>query len=114
MPEYESMLWPLGQMLKFAKVENILKSIVGWDRGNGPRVLVVAGEKDRLMTGDVMKKLAEGYEDAMVRMFGKSWGSEGEKGGEVLRVVKGAGHHLQNDLQWEDGAEKILRFLEEL
>lgn len=35
--------------------------------------------------------------------------------GEVeFDVVAGAGHHLQNGLQWEEGAEKILAFLKQL
>ncbi|EHL03019.1 hypothetical protein M7I_0991 [Glarea lozoyensis 74030] len=118
MPEFESMLWPLGQMFAFTSVEEVLRGIVGWGTGKGSRVLVVAGERDRLMTGDLMGELAGGYEVGVKRILGEEGMVKGDEEKEVevrvLEVVKGAGHHVQNDLQWVDGAERILRFLEQL
>lgn len=34
--------------------------------------------------------------------------------GVVFDVVEGSGHHIQNDLYWEDAARKISEFIEQL
>ncbi|KAH9213717.1 Alpha/Beta hydrolase protein [Leptodontidium sp. 2 PMI_412] len=118
MPEYESMLWPLQMMTRFVDVGRVVRSITGWGKG-GIRLLVVAGEKDRLMDVELMRQMAAEYRVAVEK------GREelvGESGGDVINggeqvgfeVVMGSGHHLQNDLYWEDCAGKILVFVEQL
>lgn len=42
MPEYESLVWPMGMMFAFVNVRNVLKSIVGWKDEGQRRVLVIA------------------------------------------------------------------------
>ncbi|KAH7395560.1 Alpha/Beta hydrolase protein [Cadophora sp. MPI-SDFR-AT-0126] len=142
MPEYESMLWPLQMMTRFVDVGRVVRSVVGWGRaefgkenGDGEgrieekRMLIIAGEKDMLMGVELMRRMAAEYREA-VR---KGWGSlvsetdraggntsavvsggPGEEDGVGFEVVLGSGHHVQNDLYWEDCAGKILEFVEQL
>jgi hypothetical protein len=37
-----------------------------------------------------------------------------EQGGVGFSVVKGSGHHVQNDLHWEECAEQVLAFVNQL
>lgn len=39
---------------------------------------------------------------------------EKERGGVAFMVVKELGHHLQNHVEWERGAEAVLRWTEKL
>jgi hypothetical protein len=95
------------------------------------------------MSGDIMRDLGEVYRREMGLMGeGKKVdtndGDREEDGQEMLEVgravrrlegqggedttangtrvtwVPGAGHHLQNDVQWQVGAEKLLAFYEQL
>lgn len=66
----------------------------------------MAGTGDRMMTVPVTKQTAAFYREASE---GKTEG-EDVKNGVRLAFVEGAGHHLQNDVTWEDGAEKLLNF----
>ncbi|KAG9236156.1 Alpha/Beta hydrolase protein [Amylocarpus encephaloides] len=116
MPEYESMVWPLGFMLPLAKVHRVVRAIIGW-KNNGTRLLVVAGEKDKLMALPIMQKLAVTYREAIRKMLGVAPCVEENANEETplpLAIVKGSGHHIQNDLYWEDGANQIMSFLEKL
>ncbi|KAK0106284.1 hypothetical protein ONS96_003924 [Cadophora gregata f. sp. sojae] len=129
MPEYESMLWPLQMMTRFVDVGRVVRSIVGWGRGEGggKRMLVVAGEKDRLMDVELMREVAAEYRVAVREWWGALVGETkregeglvasdgpGEEDGVGFEVVMGSGHHVQNDLYWEDCAQKILKFVEQL
>jgi CO dehydrogenase/acetyl-CoA synthase beta subunit len=38
----------------------------------------------------------------------------GYENGVRYYIVKRAGHHLQNDLQWEEGATQLLEFYDQL
>lgn len=99
MNRYESYPWPLSMMYQFTSASTILKHIRN-DGDSGEKVLVMAGSQDKLMTGPVSHKTAKYYHEAGTK-----------KRDEVrLRFVEGAGHHLQNDVQWEDGAEKLFDF----
>jgi hypothetical protein len=60
-PEYESLVWPMGMMFAFVNVRNVLKSIVGWKDEGQRRVLVIAGEKDTLMGIELMRQMAADY-----------------------------------------------------
>ncbi|KAL2072055.1 hypothetical protein VTL71DRAFT_11398 [Oculimacula yallundae] len=118
LPEYESMVWPLQMMLRFVDVGKVLGNIIGWTKG-GKRVLVIAGEKDPLMVVDLMRRMAAEYRIAVngnwTSLVGESE-STVNVGADVvgLEVVGGSGHHLQNDIYWEDCAEKILAFVEQV
>ncbi|KAF4977144.1 hypothetical protein FZEAL_6287 [Fusarium zealandicum] len=96
---YESYLWPFSMMYPFASASSILRRIHN-DGASGEKVLVMAGTQDKLMTASVTDKTAAFYREAGTKA----------RDGVRLCFVEGAGHHLQNDVQWEDGAEKLLEF----
>jgi pimeloyl-ACP methyl ester carboxylesterase len=120
MPEYESTIWPLGMMFKFVDVRKVLESIVGWKDDKSWRVLVIAGEKDRLMGVSLMERMAAMYRAALQTCW---WGvgdttrdvrrGDGQEG-VGFSVIKGSGHHVQNDLHWEECAEQVLAFVNRL
>lgn len=134
---YESFWWPLAMGYRFVNPLKVLKSISGWGTANGnvkqDRVLILAGGGDKIMTHDEMVKLAGFYRGAWRGLAeGKKLDTDtsseaetvvaipGEGGldtsGQGVRhvVVPRAGHHLQNDVQWEIGARKLLEFYEQL
>lgn len=96
---YESYGWPFSMMRPFATASSILRHI--HNKGSsGNKVLVMAGSQDALMTPEVTQETAAFYRRV----------AEPEKEGVLMEFVKGAGHHLQNDVQWEDGAAKLFEF----
>ncbi|KAL1853171.1 hypothetical protein Daus18300_011910 [Diaporthe australafricana] len=131
---YESFLWPLGMMMPFANAATVVQRVTGWGRRGDQRILVLAGGRDRLMTTDVMEKLADYYRKAFRLLMRdkrldavdgpavqlevediKVKGSVDTDGDGVrFCVVPSAGHHMQNDAQWEVGAEKLLAFYHQL
>jgi hypothetical protein len=120
MAEYESMVWPLGQMFSFVNVRGVISNILGWQKEGGSRLLVVAGELDTLMGVTLMRQMAGVYRRTIERYFpslsnkieSKEKLEEEER--VSFEVVSASGHHLQNDLHWEEGARKIQSFLEQL
>ncbi|RDB20930.1 hypothetical protein Hypma_011950 [Hypsizygus marmoreus] len=125
MPEYESLLWPLGMMFPFVNVRNVLRNIVGWAAPLKTRLFVVSGSKDTLMGVVLMRRMTEQYRQAFVALIrrkvlqvGLSIADVDDKDGSAaavgFTVIEGAGHHIQNDLQWEDAASQILAFFEQL
>lgn len=132
MPEYESLTWPLGMIFPFVSVKKVLMNIVGWHQGR-QRLLVVAGEKDMLMGVSLMRQMATQYRRNFVtsvrRLLLKDEkeldsdetddlniqeGVESSVNGVRFVVIKGSGHHLQNDVQWKDCAGQVLGFLDHL
>jgi len=125
MSYYESLLWPFGMFLRFVNVKNIIPQILGW--GTGSRVLFLNAEKDALIGIHHSTRAIDVYRTS-VSQLGKEKKveaevdnvkldeatGESEGNGVMFRIVKGAGHHVQNDLQWEDGAQKLLEFYEQL
>lgn len=127
---YESFLWPLGMMRPFANPAKILGQITSTGRGvGGQSIMVLAGGEDKIMTPAVMEELAGFYRGAYTEtqqkdvqgagaVVLKSLPGEGGQDtvGQGVRLcfVPGAGHHLQNDVTWEIGAEKLLAFYEQL
>ncbi|KAI5458565.1 Alpha/Beta hydrolase protein [Mariannaea sp. PMI_226] len=97
MNRYESYGWPFSMMRPFATASSVLRHIHS-EASSGYKVLVMAGSQDALMTPQVTRETTEFY--------------RAEAGAERVRMesVEGAGHHLQNDVQWEDGAAKLLDF----
>ena len=89
----------------------------------------MAGSEDKLMTPEVQFNSAKTYRDEFVAMVEEKRieasdeeiiKTDGENSlddaghGVRLAFVPGAGHHLQNDVQWKVGAEKLLAFLRQL
>jgi hypothetical protein len=129
MNPYECFWWPLTMARSFASFPRILMQIHGWGRDNSSRVLVLGGECDKLVMLPVMKKLADAFRGTYCRLVkekkidaGKvSAGPLAGAGGEDTQadgvrfcVVPGAGHHMQNDIGWEVGAQKLLEFYQQL
>lgn len=126
---YESFWWPIGMLAPFVDARKLLGNILGWNR-RSDRILIMAGTRDKLMTRDVQIKAAETYRGAVwaVMMMGKKLeansapvkelkGDGGEdNSGQGIRLawVPGAGHHVQNDVQWKVGAAKLFAWLEQL
>jgi alpha-beta hydrolase superfamily lysophospholipase len=100
MNRYESYLWPFSMMKPFASAGSILEPIAR-DGLGGAEVLVMGGSQDAIVTPDVIEKTAAYY-----RKAGEQVGKE-----VLIELIDGAGHHLQNDVQWEDGAAKLLAFI---
>lgn len=131
---YEAFLWPLGMMVPFVNATTVVQRVTGWGRDRGQRILVLAGGRDRLMTMDVMEKLAAFYREALrllmrdkkldakdesveqveERKNSLERGVETDGDGVRLSIVPSAGHHMQNDAGWEVGAEKLLAFYDQL
>lgn len=124
---YESFIWALGMMKPFVDGEKILRQISGW--GSGQRIMVLAGELDKIMRLPIMEDLAQSYRtryssmvqqgtldgvDAEVVPLSGEGGRDNNGHGVRYCVVPQAGHHLQNDVPWEIGAQKLLAFYEQL
>ncbi|KAL2759601.1 hypothetical protein ACRALDRAFT_1074171 [Sodiomyces alcalophilus JCM 7366] len=143
MSRYESFLWPISMMMRFADAEKVVGSIRGWGGDAGSdgtaRIMVMTGTDDKLTTPHIMEQLATEYRTVIARLTGTKkvdieedhktveatdeGGSDGEKRGHDerderhgvwLTFVPGAGHHFQNDVPWEVGANKLLEFYERL
>ncbi|OAL03828.1 alpha/beta-hydrolase [Phaeosphaeriaceae sp. SRC1lsM3a] len=133
---YESMLWPMQALSPFVTGPDVVSRIEGWkprksgeSAGVAPRLLVLAAEHDVLCTPPVLEDAAKRYRAAFQHCVkvGKLDGvseddvrvemgdEEGEnRDGVAFTVVKGLGHHLQNHVEWERGAEALLRWTEQL
>lgn len=125
----------------FVTGPDVVSQITGWKSrkpiageeqtpsGITPRLLVLAAEHDVLCTPLVLEDAAKRYRVAFhhcVRV-GKLDGvgeedagvkcsdTEGEDpDGVAFTIVKDLGHHLQNHVEWERGAEALLRWANEL
>jgi len=112
---FESFLWPFGMLLPFATPARIVGSVVG--SAKGLKILVMGGERDIMTTPDVMRKLASRLREAIEGRSSRKQ-TDGEKSMDATTAgvrcvfVEGAGHHLQNDVQWKDGARKLFEFYE--
>jgi pimeloyl-ACP methyl ester carboxylesterase len=121
----------IPKFVDFRKV--VERSIVGLggSKPDSERILILVGELDVFMDVRTMHRLAKRYREAVRHSIGEN--EEGrvssfeghevdgeqaymEDRGDGVRmvVVKGAGHHVQNDLQWEVGAQRVVDFLQQL
>jgi pimeloyl-ACP methyl ester carboxylesterase len=102
-----------------------LKSVVGWRDERQARVLIIAGEKDTLMGVGLMRKMAADYRQQFISFAKSLWGARlketeetkpesSDRQGVGFEVIQGSGHHIQNDLHWEECAQKILAFVDQL
>lgn len=133
MPEYESLRWPIEMMKKdWIHDQGVVGSITGWDGGmGGPRIMVMAGSEDKLMGVRLMEDMARDYRRGVQTLVEEkrhdavavqSRGTmepikgveENCEAGVSMVVVKGAGHHVQNDVQAERAAEVLRMFMEGL
>lgn len=113
MPEFESMAWPMGMMAEFCDRGQVIERVVGRNSGREQGeyewekwgILVVGAEKDRLVVKGIPEGLVEWYK-----------GAAREKGLEERDVgfveVRGSGHHLMLDREWETAAREVVRWLE--
>jgi hypothetical protein len=138
---YESMCWPMQALSPFVTGPDVISRIVGWmprrsapsksskPAGVAPRLLVLAAQYDVLCTPPVLEDAANRYRAAYNHCLkaGKLDGvSEqdstvessdsvhGGTDGVAFIIVKGLGHHLQNHVEWQRGAEVLLRWVSEL
>ncbi|RYP64241.1 hypothetical protein DL771_008865 [Monosporascus sp. 5C6A] len=89
----------------------------------------MAGTEEKLTTRRVQEKAAATYrpafsevvtdkkiqaEDEEVHLLDGGGGADDTGHGVLVASVPGAGYHLQNDVTWEAGAEKLLAFLRQL
>jgi hypothetical protein len=126
---YESMLWPMQGLSKFVTGPDVLASITGWTSRTvreglevSRNMLVLAAEWDVLCTPELLRDATGRYRDAFLQLVrarkvdGVAVGDlEGdEEGGVAFSIVGGVGHHLQNHVEWERGAEQVLRWVEKL
>lgn len=114
--------------MPFVNPPKLLAQISSWGKA-GQSILVLAGGVDKIMTLPIMESLANTYRKAYTTLAGQRR-LESEDGdvqpipgdggrdtaGQGVRycVAPGAGHHLQNDVSWEVGANKLLEFYEQL
>lgn len=143
MPRYESMMWPMQMFGSFwgwmrgrprwLSVRDVLGGIRGDVRvltkggGGVERVCVMVGEKDVLMDVGMCRRVADEFREG-IRSMGvddRQDDVEGvlerdeekiveRKGGVRFVVIKGAGHHSQNDVQWDIAAEELRKFIVQL
>ncbi|KLU89409.1 hypothetical protein MAPG_08380 [Magnaporthiopsis poae ATCC 64411] len=137
---YESFLWPLSMMRRFVDPARLLCRLWGWTSSSdgsgsstrsGQRILIMSGEGDKLMTPPVMRHLAATYRAAFADQANAKKIEVGHDSAEVVPlageggvddagqgvrfcIAPGAGHHLQNDVEWEVGARKLLEFYKQL
>jgi hypothetical protein len=124
---YESLVWAMGMMRPFVDPAKILGRISAGSAGQ--RIMVLAGELDKIMTVPIMEDLAQFYRakysslvqqgtlegvDAEVVPLPGDGGQDNTGHGVRYCVVPRAGHHLQNDVPWEIGAQKLLAFYKQL
>jgi hypothetical protein len=107
----ESFLWPLSMMWRFVDNKRVLS-------GCGLRLLLLAAEKDKLMTLPIMQRNAAEYAASLEEMKQDSFILEETrnisiKGKVTFKIVQGSGHHLMNDLQWMDAARSFEDWLED-
>jgi pimeloyl-ACP methyl ester carboxylesterase len=114
MSPWESMLWPLYMMRSFVSFPRVVQNITGWNRGS--RICVVAGTQDKLMGVVLIEKLADCLRAAVKENAAdkKIDSPKDVEEGVKLVIVRDAGHHLQNDSVWGDGARQLLEFFEAL
>lgn len=120
---YECLWWPLQMMRPFVDFSRIVTHIDGWGSTKAPRVLILSGEHDKLMTQPIMERLADTFRRALdhAATLKKVDTTRHELVADVdhedgvrLAVVPGTGHHMQNDIGWKFGAQKLFEFTQQI
>ncbi|KAK0626383.1 Alpha/Beta hydrolase protein [Immersiella caudata] len=125
---YESFLWIMGMRKTFVNPQTVLSQISSWGRSR-QSMMILRGEVDKIMPKDEMDKLAGFYrkafsglvaqkkldvEDTDVQPISGDGGQDNAGHGVRISMVPKAGHHMQNDITWEAGAQKLLDFYNQL
>lgn len=118
MPIVESMMWPAGLMRAFVTEAEVLKKVTGGKAGK-QKVLLIAGGSDVLVTPDIVRHSFDRYRLAassfpshdVLPQDDEKADSERETVGYV--EIKGSGHHVMLDWQWQTAAELVLSFLDD-
>jgi pimeloyl-ACP methyl ester carboxylesterase len=139
MAPYESMGWPISQFGSFGlwlqgsnewlDIGEIVENIDPPDQASVERVLILVGDEDMMFDEKMYFRQAEEYRRGFERLvqvkkIDKPSGpvtpapsrpdlfkvSE-SRGGVALKVVLHAGHHLQNDVQSDVGAQALAEFI---
>ncbi|KAH7130404.1 Alpha/Beta hydrolase protein [Dendryphion nanum] len=134
---YESMLWPIQALFRFVTGPDVLSSITRWgvpkptssntkispesSNSVNSRFLVLAAEHDVLCTPAILEDVAQRYRAAFRELVSNKKidgvskdDLRGNENGVSFRVVPGLGHHLQNHVEWENGAKVILEWVDAL
>lgn len=120
MPEYGSLRWPIETMRSCcANASNVVRNLRGWGDGEeSSRIVIMAGDEDMWMGAQKVEDMARDYgQEVRTLVRGKRLTSsvgcteapqsrskgidEDSDTGVSMVVVKGAGHHMQHDVQAE-------------
>jgi pimeloyl-ACP methyl ester carboxylesterase len=120
MADLESMRWPLAALGgwqglsggSWLKPEDIVRNMTGCNVGND-EILVILGTEDHIICGTHERTVME-LEAAVRRLRNSSEHSKLPGQGVKLVEIPDTGHHLQNDLKWDDAARAVATFLERL
>lgn len=136
MPFYEAMWWPMSMMGNFMawwrgasrwlSTEDILRNISGnAQHPSNDRICVMVGDQDVLMDLDMCRRQVAEYRKGLTEMkhlqssarpavhSDEAMDGVSVKSADGVRmvVVPGAGHHVQNDVQYSKAAEALLDFV---
>ncbi len=101
-PTLESARAGLGVLWPFGAAEAVLSGLSGIGESGTKKVLCMAGEKDVLITPEMVRLMAEDYRTAV---------NDGEE--TVMEIVlQRSGHHLMLDIVGEESASMTLAWLE--
>lgn len=114
--DVECLQWPMMSLGKqrngrpeWLEVRDIVKGLKT-QRRSIEQVFVLVGSEDAIMMGTSERMVAE-YTAALQQRAK-------EEGGKASRVrfaeIERAGHHVQNDVQWEEAAEALLDWLRQV
>ena len=130
MPKYESLIWPTQMMFgRFVDIDDILAQMSSKNRN----VLIIAADGDRLMGVRGQRQMAREYanvlraedmeekftnmHDVRIEAEGTIAGQKDERGsyGSLqLNLIRGSGHHLQNDVKRDEAAEVFKTWAENI
>ncbi len=121
MAPYESLGWPAGTIGSLKSGSNvwldagkIVRNITSRDSSRD-RVLILLGSEDKMMQGTQERMVIE-YAAAIEKLRRDENVGEVEPASTGVRLIEvsRAGHHLQNDVQWKEGAEALLDFIKQV
>lgn len=121
MADLESMRLPIATVGTGPGVEgkewlssrDVVRNIDRWHKAKD-RILVVPGEEDHIIQNTQQRTISEFAASIRARREADSIRTGQIDPGTRLFELPRTGHHLQNDLYWEHGAEAVLEFLRQL